>query len=285
MNESSEEFENIFINISYYSLTILSTLTFLLRLLCIVIYIKCYNGTSLSIFLLFESLNKFFATLISLLISSNILCLNCDKYYFSKIFYIFFVFFGLNFTSMISIFLNILIALNRFSVIFKIQTIFTKMSLSHTLLTIVIISFIINAPFLFFQTINNFPGTDRFTLQNTEIADSYIGKITKNFIICMRYFVLAFILLILNLFLLKYAFKYANNKNRLLKMNRRIRLKAATITIDTNKSMKIINKSNLVFSLNDQNKTREIKITNYEWNLTKMICIINFINIVEIILY
>ena len=284
MNESGEEFEGFFIDISSFSLKLLSILSFILRLLCIAIYIKCYIGTSLSICLLFESLNKLFVALICLLVSSNILCLNCDKYYFSKILYIFFVFFGVNFTSMLNIFLNILIALNRFSVIFKIETICTKMSLKLNLFIVFIISLIINSPFLFFQTINNFPGTNRFTLQNTEIADSYIGEIIKNLIICMRYFVLAIILLILNLILLKYAFKYANNKNRLLKMNRKIQLEAVSYnSIHTNNSMQKRRKSLAVSSLNYQHDPREIKVTNYEWNLTKMIFIINFINLVDII--
>ena len=281
-NSRSEEFENILINLSNYSLTILSFLIFLLRLFCLVIYIKCYNGTTLSICLLFESLNKLFVAFICVLISSKLLCLNCDKYYFSKIFYIFFVLFGLNFTSMTNIFLNILIALNRFSVIFKIETIFTKMPIKLNLLIVFIISMIINSPFLFFQTINNFPGTDRYALQNIEIADSFIGKITKTIIICTRYFVLAFILLILNLFLLKYAFKYANNKNRLLKMNRRIQLEAANITINTNNSLKKNRNPLVVLRFNDQNKTTYIKITNHEWNFSKMIFIINFFNIIDI---
>ena len=282
MNGSSEEFENIYINISNYSLSILSMFTLLLRVLCIVIYIKCNNGTSLSICFLFESLNKLFVALIYSLISLKVLCLNCDKFYFTKILYILLVFFGLNFTSMINIFINILIALNRFSVIFKKETICTKISFKLVVSIVFIISLIINTPFLFFQKINNFPGTDRFALQNTEIADSYIGKITKNLIICMKYFVLAIILLIINLFLLKYAFQYANNKNRLLKMSRRIQLETASININTNKLNTKRRKSPAVLSLNDQNESREIKISHYEWNLTKMIFIINFINIVDI---
>lgn len=261
----------------------MSLVGFILRLVCIYVYIKPVKSsmnkilqlsyTSINKTLLLNSLSQAIFSFIYIFLPAFYCRSICMSYgYLSNFYYAYVVIYGSTVAEMISILANIIMCLNRYLIIFKNKDIFKLLSFRSMCFVIILFSFIVNFPYFKMVKIDSKNG--KYFVSESEFAKSEAGLFFKNLIPIIRYFVLIAIFVTINFLLLYSSFIYAKSREKFLR-NQKLLLDSAKL-----------NSSNSNSIIQDtESGVNSYKMDRSEWNLTRMslfMCLIYIINIILI---
>ncbi|CAF0940335.1 unnamed protein product [Brachionus calyciflorus] len=265
---------------------LLSFLGLFLRVICILIYLKpvknSYNRIlktsyeSINKALLFNSISQALLCLITIFLPVFYCMSRCiNSSYFSHFYYKYMTIYGTATVEMITILANIVMCLNRYLIIFKYKTTFNLIKFRYICLLTILISSIVNLPYLYMVIIDY--ENDGYYLVPSNFSRSRIGIFFKNFIPVIRYIVLAVIFIVVNTLLLYHSIKYAKNRERVLLNQKNLNQK---ILVNMSKNSRTEKEPNDLIKSNNENL---YKLDSSEWNLTRMSLFICLIYVIKVI--
>ena len=229
---------NLLDKIYKYCMPTLATIAFLLRLLCIFIFVRINSTSKLALnnYLLVNSVTE---TIVSFSYGPFSILNRMKSSYLSKLMHIIFVIYFSNVAGMISSIVNLLASIDRLILIKNITTV-KDISFKHKLLITLCFSFLIHFPYVFEVEINKVEpfkfvdigndsspsnGTSELKQQivyiigHSNFSQEIVSRILIHSVSFIRYIIINLLMLGLNLWLAIEAFKLAAKRRELLKIN------------------------------------------------------------------